>query len=251
VKSTRHLLLSAVLLTAAHAGEPAAPAPAITPAKPDSGWEFLANLYVPMMGMEGDIGVAGMAPSSVDIGFDDLLDNFDGSLSGAFEARKGPWSITADAIWLKVSFSTPPIINSYLAVTQNQIMGSVLVGYDLFHSENSRFEVVAGGAVNSLEVDMELFTPRLPVAIRSGSGSQAWIDPVIGFRVRHHMGEKWGLFASGTFGSFVSAQQSTSRISARGLAALAPMLRPWPARPGPSTTPRAGGPGVLPPPGCA
>jgi len=203
MKSARLLLLPSVLLAAAvHAGEPAAPAPAITPAEPDSGWEFLANLYVPMMGMEGAVGVAGMAPANVDIGFDDLLDNFDGSFSGAFEARKGPWSITADAIWLKVSFSTPPIGNSYLAVTQNQIMGSLLVGYDLLHNEDTRFEVVAGGAINSLEVDMDLFTPRLPVAIRSGSGSQAWIDPVVGLRVRHRLGERWGLFASGTFGSF-------------------------------------------------
>jgi hypothetical protein len=202
MKSALPLLLAALLAPGARAGEPAAPAPSLTPAEPDSGWEFLANLYVPMMGLEGDIGVAGMAPTAVDIGFDDLLDNFDGSLSGAFEARNGRWSITADAIWLKVSFSTPPITNSYLAVTQNQIMGSLVIGYDLYQSEDTRFEVVAGAAINSLEVDMDLFTPRLPVTIRSGSGSQSWIDPVVGLRVRHRLGDRWGLFAGGTFGSF-------------------------------------------------
>lgn len=202
-------LLFALPLAALHAGEPA-PAPALDPAPsaPSSGWEFTAALYAPLMGLDGDIGVAGLAPTNVDIGFDDILDHLDGGFSGAFEARHGRWSVTADAIWLKLSASTSPTPASYLALVQEQIMGSLTVAYDVLDCEDTRLELVAGAAVNSIEADIDLFTPRLPVTIRSGSGSQTWIDPIVGLRVQQRLGERWGLFGGATFGSFdVSSEE--------------------------------------------
>ncbi|MCW1923004.1 hypothetical protein OKA05_10610 [Luteolibacter arcticus] len=191
------------LTTALHAGEPVAPpAQTYTSHEVSSGWEFSLALYAPLMGLEGDIGVAGFAPNHVDIPFDDILDNLDGGLSGAFEARKDRWSITADAIWLKISASANPIADSYLRVSQEQIMASLSVGYEIYGDESTTIDLLAGAALNSLDVDMDLFTPNLPVTTRSGSGSQEWIDPFVGLRIRQQLGDRWSIYASGVYGGF-------------------------------------------------
>lgn len=197
-------LLPLLLVTVAvRAGEPVAPAPAIEPASPpSSGWQFTTALYAPLMGLEGDIGVAGIGPSHVDVPFEDILDNLDGGLSGAFEARKDRWSITLDAIWLKLSTDANPIANAYLGVSQEQIMASLSVGYEVYGSDSTSLDLVAGAALNSLDVDLELFTPRLPVTVRRASGSQEWIDPYVGLRFKQQLGDRWSIFATGVYGGF-------------------------------------------------
>lgn len=196
------LLLFTAAIAAAHAGEPVAPAPPITPARESSGWEFTVALYAPLMGLEGDIGVAGFAPGHVDVPFEDILDNLDGGLSGAFQAKNGRWSITADAIWLKLSAAANPFASSYLRVSQEQIMASLSVGYEIYGSESTSLDLVAGAALNSIDVDLDLFTPRLPVTTRSGSGSQEWIDPFVGLRFHQRLGDRWSIFANGVYGGF-------------------------------------------------
>jgi hypothetical protein len=211
-------LILLVLTAGAHAGEPVAPAPQLTPASTyDSGWEFSLALYAPLMGLEGDVGVAGLAPTHIDIPFDEILDNLDAGLSGAFEARYDRWSITADAIWLKISTAVNPIASSYLGFTQDQIMGSLSVGYEIYGDESTTLDLLVGAAVNSIEVDLDLFTPNLPVTTRSFSGSQEWIDPFIGLRFHQRLGERWSLFASGQYGGFdVSSDEYWQAIAGIG-----------------------------------
>jgi hypothetical protein len=196
------LLLLALTTAAVQAGEPVTPAPQITPVHESSGWEFTTALYAPFMGLEGDIGVAGMAPNHVDVPFDEILDHLDGGLSGAFEARKDRWSITVDAIWLKLSASANPIASSYVRFSQDQVMASLSVGYEIYGTESTSLDFVVGGALNSIDADLDLFTPNLPVTTRSASGSQEWIDPFFGLRFLRHLGDRWSIFANGTYGGF-------------------------------------------------
>ena len=105
------MFLPAVLSLAAHAGDPVAPAPTITPAHESSGWEFSGAIYAPMMGLEGDIGIAGIT-TSVDLSFGDILEELDGGATAAFEARYDRWSITGDFIWLKLSGSARPMVSA-------------------------------------------------------------------------------------------------------------------------------------------
>jgi len=198
------VILLALTTAAVHAGEPAtvSPTPQITPAHESSGWEFTTALYAPLMGLEGEIGVAGLAPSHVDVPFDDILDNLDAGLSGAFEAKKDRWSITVDAIWLKLSAAANPIASSYVRFSQDQVMASLSVGYEIYGSESTSLDLVVGAALNSIDVDLDLFTPNLPVTTRSASGSQEWIDPFVGLRFTQRLGDRWSIFANGTYGGF-------------------------------------------------
>jgi opacity protein-like surface antigen len=202
------LLATALLATAplCHAGEAIAEAAPITPAAAsDSGWDFFLSVYAPLMGLEGDIGVAGLT-TSVDVPFDDILDQLDGGFMTAFEARHDRWSITGDFIWLKLSGSTQPTANSYVGFDQEQIMASLTLGYELFGNENTTFDFLGGAALTSLDVDLDAtLAPPGPVPAtvsRSRSGSKTWVDPIVGLRVRHRLSERWSLFATGVYGGF-------------------------------------------------
>lgn len=188
-------------LTLANAGELIAPAPMITPPAKSSEWEFSGALYAPLMGLEGDIGAGGIV-STVDLSFGDILKELDGGLTAAFEARRNRWSITGDFIWLKLSASGQPTANSYLGFRQEEIIASLTLGYELYGGESSTLDLLAGGAVTSIDVDLELFTPRLPVATRTASGSQEWIDPFVGLRLRHRLSDRWSLWVRGDYGGF-------------------------------------------------
>ncbi|WP_035611416.1 hypothetical protein [Haloferula sp. BvORR071] len=174
-----------------------------------SDWEFTLALYAPMMGLDGNIGVAGLPTANVDMSFSDVFDQLDAGLSGAFEARKGPWSITADAIWMKVSASAPGGIGqSYLRLGEDQVTASLSLGFEFYGSETSSLDLVGGVALSSIDADLDLITPNLPVKIRSASGSQEWLDPFIGLRYRQQLGDCWTIFASGNYGSFdVSSEE--------------------------------------------
>lgn len=197
-------ILATALLAAAplsHAGETYAPAPAITPAAEASGWEFSGAIYAPLMGLEGDIGV-GALTTSVDLSFGDILEKLDGGATALFEARYDRWSITGDLIWLKLSASAQPTANSYVGLKQEQILASLTLGYEIFGNESTTIDLLAGGAVNSIDADLELFTPRLPVTIRGASGSEEWIDPFVGLRIRHQLSDRWSVWLRGDYGGF-------------------------------------------------
>ena len=81
-------------------------------------------------------------------------------------------------------------------------MGSLSLGYEIYGSESTSVNLAAGVALNSIDVDLDLFTPRLPVAVRSGAGSQEWLDPFVALRLQHRLGDCWNLFASGAYGGF-------------------------------------------------
>jgi len=200
-------LVATALLASAplgHAGDPVASSAPVTPAT-DSGWDFLLTVYAPLMGLEGDLGVAGLT-SSVDVPFDDILEDLDGGFMTAFEARRHRWSVTGDLIWMKLSGSAQPTPNSYAGFKQEQVMASLALGYELFGSESTTFDLLGGAALTSLDVDLDATIappgPLLPTVNRAGSGSETWIDPFVGLRVRHRLSDRWSLFATGVYGGF-------------------------------------------------
>lgn len=204
MKTTRILAAAAMLASssAAFAGTPdfeIAPAPVTAPA--GSGWEFELSLYAPLMGQDGKTGL-GPVFADVDISLSEILDHLDGIFSGAFLARYDRWSITGDLIWIKLSDASFPTNRSYAGLKMEQYMGSLNLGYEIFRNDSTTLEMIGGAAVTSLDVDVDLFTPSLPVTRRYASGSETWVDPIVGLRVRHKLSERWSLFATGVYGGF-------------------------------------------------
>lgn len=201
----KHHILAIALLAAAplcHAGEPDFESAPISPAPAASSeWNFLLALYAPLMGLDGTLGAGGLT-TEVDIPFDDIFDNLDGSFMAAIEARRGRWSVIGDFFWLKVSDSVRPTANSNLGFRQEQTLATLALGYELYGNDRTTLELLGGAALTHLEVDLKLFTPSLPVTRRSVSGSETWIDPFVGLQVRHRLSDRWSVFATGIYGGF-------------------------------------------------
>lgn len=191
------------LALSSHAGEASAPSELLTPvSKNSSDWEFTSALYAPLMGLEGNIGVIGLGPFEADVPFDEILENLDGAFSGAFQARHGSWSFTIDAIWLKLSASGDPLANSRFTMSQEQFTTSLSTGYEIYETGFTQVDFVAGAVLNSLDVDLKLFTPALPVTFSKASGTQTWVDPFFGLRFHHSLDDCWSVFTNGTVGGF-------------------------------------------------
>jgi opacity protein-like surface antigen len=197
-------LTAAVLLTASSfAGSPT-PEPTINQGPLDSnGWDFLFALYSPMMGMEGTIGI-GPIVGEVDVPFSEIFDSLDAGFFGSFEARGDRWSVNGDIIWLKMSSSGNPGPNSYLGIDQEQFMSTITTGYELYEDEKTIFDIFGGIAMTGVGIDLDLVTalPGSPYTTRSASGSEFWVDPLVGMRVRHHLTDRWTVFALGSYGGF-------------------------------------------------
>jgi len=61
-------------------------------------WQHAASLYMFAPGVKGSTA----AGSDIDVSFDTLLDNLNMTFMGAFEVRKGKWSVLADVLYLNV-----------------------------------------------------------------------------------------------------------------------------------------------------
>jgi hypothetical protein len=181
-----------------------APAPA---AAPSGEWDFLLSIYAPVMGLDGDVGL-GAVGGPVDLPFGDILEDLDASLTVAMEARRGPWSVTGDFFWLKLSTTADLPGEATLDVREQQILSTLSLGYAIYETDRTTLDVLAGAALTYLELDLTLNTPSLPVTERSDSGSRTWIDPYIGLRLRHQLSDRWSILATGMYGGFgVSSDQ--------------------------------------------
>jgi len=197
-----HLLLFAAGILCAHAGEPASPAPAITPTPEASDWKFLGAVYAPMMGLDGNIGVAGLS-TPVDIPFKDILEDLDGGFTAAMEVQNGKWSFIGDFIWLKMSDSATPTPTTYVGFKQEEILASAALGYEIYGNDQTRFDFLIGGALTDLDAEIHANDYSTnPVTRVAASGSQTWIDPFVGLRLRHQFSNRWGCFARLDYGGF-------------------------------------------------
>ena len=179
------------------------------------GWEFASAFYAPLMGLEGSVGLAGIAPTDVDISFSDLLDDMDAGLSGAFTMKKGPWSLALDGIWLKLSDDVGPAPGARLLVGQEQFTGSLAVGHEIHGTRNTSISFVAGGTANHIKLDLEL--SAFPAPSLGRSGSQTWVDPWLGLRFRQRLGERWTAFGDFQYGGFgVSSEEYWQVVAGLG-----------------------------------
>ncbi len=166
-----------------------------------SSWQCTGAVYAPLMGLDGTIGI-GPVVRDVELPFHDILSNLDAGLTGAFEARRDGWSITGDLIWLKLSGSAALVRDSEVLLKEDEVLGSLSVGYEIYRSEKATLDLLGGGAFTWIDAELELITPSLATPQRSTSGSQSWIDPFMGIRFREMVSERGVIFATATYGGF-------------------------------------------------
>lgn len=173
-------------------------------AKTDSDWQYGLSLYFFAPSIKGSTA----AGSDIDVGFDTLLDNLNMTFMGAFEARKGRWSILADALYLNVGASsgaevpvTGPgplgLTRTFEAdarVKQRGWVLSLLGGYNLRDDDKLKLDAIAGLRYLEMKAtfSLGLESRRFGRAVEQSALGVAW-DGVVGVRGRAKLSPRWHL----------------------------------------------------------
>jgi hypothetical protein len=201
-----------------------------------TGWEFRVTPYAWAPSVNGDVTVRGQT-AEIDMSFWDLFDSGSSgaeldslaALMGYLEARNGRWGIYGDLVWGKFDFSGDavkqrnPIANLNVSARARAgldyeiTMAESGVTYEVARwagtSSATAFDLLGGARYWNQELDLSLAVDasvdlgNLGLQ-RSGSlavarsGTLDWVDPFVGFRVRHELAPGSELQFLGDIGGF-------------------------------------------------
>lgn len=161
---------------------------------PEAGWTFTLLPYFWAAGMRGDVGVHNSAPAHIDYSFDEIADDLLFGVMGEIDARDNAsgWGFSLDAVYMNVKQDIGPNLNSSVKVGMGAYEGDVTWRPD----SATAFEILAGARYWDLSGDLDI------AGFASTSGSQSWVDPVVGARGTYDFDEHWGASLRGDIGGF-------------------------------------------------
>lgn len=195
-------------------------------------WTYIAMPYAWLPSVKGTTTVKGRS-TDIDATFGDLLDReipeelF--GLMGAFEARRGPFAIMTDLVYMKVGVSdggarvrsVHPQIGGALAASASlqfeMVIAEAALSYELFRWEGAApgtgtsIDLYGGGRFWWQNADASLaLTAGLSIAdltvsrgrAVAASGDVTWFDPLVGLRLRHHFSPGTELVLRADVGGF-------------------------------------------------
>ena len=147
-------------------------------------WDYSAAIYL------YGAAIGGTTPTgqNVDIPFSDIVDNLDFSVMGHFDARKGKWTLAADAIYLKVGASVP----SPGPIDKLQFRSWIVTpyaAYNLMESDEWDINLLAGARYLYMKPKLT-FAPGLPGPGTASLSDSNW-DGVIGMKGNYKLNDKW------------------------------------------------------------
>jgi hypothetical protein len=183
---------------AAFAGTP--PSPAGTPPPSDNGWQFRFAPYLWAQGLDGTAGVRGLA-GDVNMDFGDIWNDLDFAFMGAFEARRGRWSILTDFNYAELSddIHVRDVLLTDAGFKMKQFLGNVTLNWRAMESPDTTIDLYAGTRMNW--VDLDIRTTNTAGTRASRSGDDFWADAIIGARFQTNLGSRWFLRVSGDIGA--------------------------------------------------
>lgn len=174
-------------------------------------WDATVYLYLPSIGGETSFPPSGDGPS-VDVSVDAILDSLNFAFMGALGARKGPWGVSTDVIYLDLGstrkgtrdFSIgeaglPASVDGDLALDLTGWLWTLSGSYALVQQDRVSMDMLAGVRMLDLEESLRWQlngdVSSLPVAERSGSAgaeSTQW-DAIVGVKGRASLGaeDRW------------------------------------------------------------
>jgi opacity protein-like surface antigen len=188
---------------------------ASTASAQDMDWRYSLTAYL----WTTKTGVSAEAPSGetaeAELSFSDALKDLDFAFMGAFEARKGKFSLLTDAFYFKLSpsNSTPgPLFDEVKVRTQM----TVVSGYATYRAyEEQGVAIDLAGGFRWAKLDTEVTTSGGFLRDSFFTFDDDWIDPVVGVRLTTQLSDKVsaGLFADyGGFSSDSSTWQAALTV---------------------------------------
>lgn len=160
-----------------------------------SDWEFGASVYL----WGANITAETADGSESQVPFYTLLDDLQMAFMGAFEARKGKWSIVTDAIYMDVKArdsqnATFPGFGSVTAKSSVELKAWIVsptARYLVSETDKARFELLGG--VRYLYLDAEAKVSLDGANVLDGTQSGSNWDAIVGAHLEYQLNDKWYL----------------------------------------------------------
>ncbi|MFM0220166.1 hypothetical protein [Paraburkholderia caledonica] len=181
-------------------------------ATPDA-WQFELTPYLWAAGFSGWSRVGERTPTvKFDANFSDVWRNLDIGAMGNFEARKGRWAIVFDAIYVKLSRTSGPLLGGELGtakLTGDETILQLAGAYRALDSPVTPVDMLVGVRFTDLYAQLSFSQSTLLPNGPSRSDSKNWTDGFVGVRAAYVFSEKWsvvGYADAGTGGTKYSWQ---------------------------------------------
>ncbi len=171
--------------------EPVAETPVVVESV--SAWQQELTIYGWLAGVSADTRLpGGGGDTTVDVG--DIIEDLKMVFMGSYAARKDKWSFIADVTYVDLGDSATKTlvfpdrsVDASIDVDMKSLLVNAGVGYNIVNSDKSVLDVVAGVRYMDLEVDVDTNLP-----IHTGvSGSEDFLDGIIGLRGAYSIDENW------------------------------------------------------------
>lgn len=178
-------------------------------------WQFTVTPYLWALSVEGDQTVKGQE-SELDLGFDDILDKLNVGLFGEIDARKGRFGLLLNGYFatLEGDADVGAIdIDAEVALALSEFGAYYRLGpYDLgIGGTKVVVDPFLAGRYTFIDIDLDIEAAAPGDPDSKVSGSEGWIDPVIGLRATFLLSDKWNLALLGDYGGFgLSGDTDTS-----------------------------------------
>ncbi|TFY84417.1 hypothetical protein DYL59_29280 [Pseudomonas kairouanensis] len=175
--------------------------PGVAAAADNDEWIFNGGPYVWGAGIRGHVGHRDTGTQFIKSDFSDIAKTVDMSVMLMGEARRGPYSVIADLMYIDTDTRTRlplGIVANKLEVQSKTASGFLGGGYTVLGDEHRRVDVAGG--VRVWYSDTLLTFHGGPAGGRSGSDSATWADAMVGLRGHYGVNERFWLSSWGMVG---------------------------------------------------
>jgi len=176
------------------------------PAPVQSPWSFRVSPYMWFAGLSGDVGVNSNLPVvDVDVGFSEIfkaIDWFPPPVMLAGEVRYDRFAFVTDLIFLGLEVddgATRGRVSVAAQMNLDTLVWTFGGSYRAVDIAPVTVDLLAGGRLWNVDATGTLAGP---LAVRQRSGSETWVDPIIGVSGRVELGSGFALQAEGDVGGF-------------------------------------------------
>lgn len=182
--------------------------------------QFRFEPYIWATTFEGDMGLKGIK-SEADLSLSGTFDKANGGAGFMFMARSGDWAFNTDFFHTELSDTSPgpegiDFEEARLDLDANY--WTQTVGYSFLRNDYGHFGLLLGfrfaDAKGKLEARGGTLPDGTPVERRHFSGSDSWIDPVVGYDLRSEISEAVYFHSEGDIGGFGANSDLTWRALA-------------------------------------
>jgi hypothetical protein len=187
----------------AEVATPATPATSAPPVgEPTGDWHFAVSPYLWFPGVHGTVGARGH-DASVHASPGDLLSHFRFGLMGLVDTRYKRIVIPVDMMWIRLG------ANNALPLTDEAVTAHVKgqefiltpkIGYRLVDSEIVKIDALTGFRHWHFGANLRLSTSE--TSTQTFSGSENWVDPLVGGRILANLSPKISVSIGGDVGGW-------------------------------------------------